>query len=593
MQEVGGSIPLTSTRAFSMYSDHNKPLIVQSDRSLLLEVNNPSFEAARDSLLRFADLEKSPEYIHTYRLTPVSLWNAASSGMVYEDIMGELTRFAKYEIPKNIAVQIRQWLLRYGRLTLLRKGEYLCLESDNPALFLEVVEHKKIRRYVHRVESSSHAVLLEWSRGQIKKECIDLGYPVIDRAGYAHGEPLPFSPDRELTLRKYQEDAVGVFLNYERTGGSGIIVLPCGSGKTVVGIGVMARICETTLILVTNITAARQWKQELMRKTTLGEEQIGEYSGEAKQIRQVTVATYQILTYRKRVEEDFLHLSVLNRENWGLIIYDEVHLLPAPVFRFASEVQGRRRLGLTATLIREDGKERDVFSLIGPKIFDVPWKVLEKQGWISQAFCTEIRCDLPEEEQYTYALENRRERFKRASVNRKKYEVVKYLLRAHRNDSILVIGQYIKQLEHIADELTVPIITGKTKNTERDVLYERFRKGEIKTLIVSKVANFAVDLPDANVAIQISGTFGSRQEEAQRLGRILRPKKKVKAHFYSVVTRNTEEDQYAEKRQLFLTEQGYSYEIVDEKNLEDKIPHDRIWQDKIPHDRIRQDRSPL
>ena len=572
MQKVGGSIPLTSTLAISMYPDHNKPLIVQSDRTILLEVNSPSFEEARDSLLRFADLEKSPEYIHTYRLTPVSLWNAASSGMGFDDIMGELMRFAKYEIPQNIAGQIRQWLLRYGRLTLLRKGEYLCLSSDDPALFLEMVEHRKIKRYVHRVLSPNCAVLLEWSRGQIKKECIDLGYPVIDRAGYAHGEPLPFSPRGDLTLRKYQLDAVGIFMNEERTGESGIVVLPCGSGKTVVGIGVMARICETTLILVTNITAARQWKQELLRKTTLQNGQIGEYSGEAKEIRLVTVATYQILTYRKRVDEDFLHLSVLNRENWGLIIYDEVHRLPAPVFRFASEVQGRRRLGLTATLIREDGKEKDVFSLIGPKIFDVPWKVLERQGWISQAFCTEIRCDLPEKEHYTYALEDRRERFKRASLNVKKYGIVKHLLRAHRNDSILVIGQYIKQLEHIADDLKIPIITGKTKNTDRDVLYERFRKGEIKTLIVSKVANFAVDLPDANVAIQISGTFGSRQEEAQRLGRILRPKKKGRAHFYSVVTRNTEEDQYAEKRQLFLTEQGYSYEILDEKNLKERIP---------------------
>jgi DNA excision repair protein ERCC-3 len=572
MQEVGGSIPLTSKDSQPMCPDPKNPLIVQSDRTLLLEVQNPAFEEARDSLLRFADLEKSPEYIHTYRLTPVSLWNAASSGMRCDDIMEELRRFAKYEIPKNISETISQWLFRYGRLFLLRRGEQLCIRSDDSNLFTEIINHKKIKRYVYRVESPGSAVLLEWSRGQIKKECIELGYPVIDLAGYAEGDPLPFSIDSALELRAYQRDAIEVYMNYDRTGGSGIVVLPCGAGKTVVGIGVMAGVGETTLILVTNITAARQWKRELLRKTTLTDERIGEYSGESKEIRPVTVATYQILTYRRRVEEDFLHLSVLNRENWGLIIYDEVHLLPAPVFRFASEVQGRRRLGLTATLIREDGKQKDVFSLIGPKIYDIPWKVLEKQGWISKAFCTEIRCDLPEEEQYTYAMENKRERFKRASINRRKYPIVSYLLEVHRQDSTLVIGQYIQQLELIAKNFKIPIITGKTKTVERDVLYERFRRGELDTLIVSKVANFAVDLPDASVAIQISGTFGSRQEEAQRLGRILRPKKKGMAHFYSIVTRNTEEELYAEKRQLFLTEQGYSYAIVGETELKEKIP---------------------
>jgi len=555
-----------------MYDDINKPLIVQSDRTLLLEVNNPYFEEARDSLLRFADLEKSPEYIHSYRLTPVSLWNAASSGMGYADIVHELRRFAKYEIPENILEQIEEWLLRYGRLFLLRKGDYLHLECDDPSLFLQIVENKRIKRYIHRIESPQSAVLLEWSRGQIKKECIELGYPIIDRAGYAHGRPLDISLNGDLILRKYQRDAVTVFMNFERTGGSGIIVLPCGSGKTVVGIGIMGNICETTLILVTNITAARQWKRELIQKTTISADQIGEYSGEAKEIRPVTVGTYQILTYRRPMEDDFIHLAVLNKEDWGLIIYDEVHLLPAPVFRFASEVQGRRRLGLTATLIREDGRVKDVFSLIGPKIYDVPWKVLEKQGWISPAFCSEIRTELPDDERYTYALEDKRQRFKRASLNPKKYGIIEHLLKAHKEDSVLVIGQYIVQLESIAEKSGVPIITGKTKTVQRDILYDRFRRGEIKTLVVSKVANFAVDLPDANVAIQISGTFGSRQEEAQRLGRILRPKKDKRAHFYSIVTRNTEEAVYAEKRQLFLTEQGYRYEIIAEKDIEQRIP---------------------
>jgi DNA excision repair protein ERCC-3 len=544
-----------------MYPDPRNPVIVQGDNTILLEVKNPLFASARDSLLRFADLEKSPEYIHTYRLTPVSLWNAASSGMTHDEIIQELRKFAKYEIPDHVSTQIREWLLRYGRLVLVRRGDYLYFESDHQGLFYEITQNKKIKKYIHRIESETSAVLLEWSRGQMKMECIGLGYPIVDRAGYTHGLPLPMEMQKPLRLRAYQQDAVSVFMNFERTGGSGTVVLPCGAGKTVVGIGIMERIEETTLVLVTNITAARQWIRELLAKTTLNVQDVGEYSGESKEVRPVTIATYQILTYRNSANE-FVHLSRLNSENWGLIIYDEVHLLPAPVFRFASEVQGKRRLGLTATLIREDGREKDVFSLIGPKIFDMPWKVLEKQGWISRAVCVEVRTELPEDERYSYALENKRERFKHASLNKNKYEIVDHLLKIHAGDSVLVIGQYIRQLEHIAGNAQLPIITGKTKTEQRDRLYEQFRKGEIRILVVSKVANFAVDLPDANVAIQISGTFGSRQEEAQRLGRILRPKKAGQAHFYSVVTRDTLEELYAEKRQLFLTEQGYSYSII-------------------------------
>ena len=553
-----------------MYPDPRNPVIVQGDNTILLEVQNPLFSSARDSLLRFADLEKSPEYIHTYRLTPVSLWNAASSGMTHGEIIRELRRFAKYEIPDHVSTQIREWLSRYGRLILVRRGDYLYLESDDQGLFLEITQNKKIKKYVHRIESSTSAVLLEWSRGQVKMECIGLGYPVVDRAGYTHGNPLQMKTHETFRLREYQQEAVSVFMNAEKTGGSGTVVLPCGAGKTVVGIGIMERIEETTLVLVTNITAVRQWIRELIEKTSLNAHEVGEYSGESKEVRSVTIATYQILTYRNSRSE-FVHLSRLNGENWGLIIYDEVHLLPAPVFRFASEVQAKRRLGLTATLIREDGREKDVFSLIGPKIFDMPWKVLEKQGWISRAVCVEVRTELPEDERYSYALENKRERFKRASVNRNKYEIVDRLLKIHSGDSVLVIGQYIGQLEHIAGSARLPIITGKTKTEQRDLLYEQFRKGEIKTLVVSKVANFAVDLPDANVAIQISGTFGSRQEEAQRLGRILRPKKSGQAHFYSIVTRDTLEELYAEKRQLFLTEQGYSYSIISGDEVTKKI----------------------
>jgi DNA excision repair protein ERCC-3 len=550
-----------------MYPDRKNPLIVQGDSTILLEVLNPAFEEARDSLLRFANLEKSPEYIHTYRLTPVSLWNAASSSMNGSDIKEELKRFAKYEIPPNIFVQIDEWLTRYGRLRLLRTDSHLMLKADDPDLFLEITRNKRIKKYIYKVVSDTGALLLEWSRGQVKKECIDLGYPVVDMAGYSHGDPCGFDIKDRISFREYQRDSISVFMNYEKTGGSGVIVLPCGAGKTVVGMGIMSQVGETVLVLVTNVTAARQWKRELIDKTTLSEKEIGEYSGEAKEVKPVTIATYQILTYRGKKGGNFIHLEVLNKQNWGLVIYDEVHLLPAPVFRFATEVQGKRRLGLTATLIREDRREKDVFSLIGPKIFDMPWKVLEKQGWISGVTCTEVRTELPREEMQRYALEDNRERFKRASVNKNKIEIIEFLLSKHKSDNILIIGHYLKQLEYIAEQWGLTLISGRMKNAERDKYYDMFRQQTLRILVVSKVANFAVDLPDANVAVQISGTFGSRQEEAQRLGRILRPKKSKKAFFYSVVTRNTVEAGFAEKRQLFLTEQGYSYEIISADDL--------------------------
>ncbi|MGQ9616209.1 MAG: DNA repair helicase XPB [Spirochaetota bacterium] len=546
----------------SMHSIPENPLIIQSDKTILLEVQNPLFEKARDSLLRFAELEKSPEYIHTYRLTPVSVWNAASSGMSFENISGELSRYAKYPVPHVVIADLREWLSRYGRLKLIREGEKLVLQSDDAGLFAQLRQHRKIARYIYRWDGL-RAYLVEWSRGQVKKECIDIGYPVIDRAGFVHGEPFPIRLNDDLVFREYQRDAVSVFMNFEKTGGSGVVVLPCGAGKTIVGMGVMAGVGEKTLILVTNVTAARQWKRELGEKTGIDQRDIGEYSGERKEVRPITIATYQIMTYRRNREEDFEHLSRLNNEGWGLVVYDEVHLLPAPVFRFSCEIQSRRRLGLTATLVREDGRERDVFSLIGPKVYDVPWKILEKQGWIAGALCTEIRVDLPPDERNSYALADGRERFRRASVNRKKYGIVKNLLEVHRGESILIIGQYIDQLERIARMFSLPIITGKTIQSLRDELYERFRRGDLKVLVVSKVANFAVDLPDASVAIQVSGTFGSRQEEAQRLGRILRPKGGRQAFFYTIVTRETVEMEYAEKRRLFLIEQGYNYEIRD------------------------------
>ncbi len=554
---------MTATSATRHTARMHKPLIVQSDRTVLLEVDNPRFEQARDALLRFAELEKSPEYMHTYRITPVSLWNAASSGMTCRDILQELEELSRYPVPPSLAVEIEGWLERWGKLVLRRDREgRLLLESSDRELFSLITTGKKTKRYIHRVEHL-RAQLMEWSRGQIKRECIDLGFPVVDRAGFIHGEPLAFRCRKELQLRPYQHEAVSVFLNYERTGGSGIVVLPCGAGKTVVGMGVMERIGERTLILVTSVTAARQWKRELLEKTSLDDRDIGEYSGERKNVRPVTVATYQILTYRKNKGGDFQHLRALNDQGWGLVIYDEVHLLPAPVFRFSSEVQGTRRLGLTATLVREDGRERDVFSLIGPKVYDVPWKILEKQGWIAGVTCTEVRVELSDRERAEYLQENRRERFKRASLNPRKIPVVENLLQRHRGDSVLVIGQYISQLEELASRFGFALITGKTDNSTRERLYDRFRRGEIRTLVVSKVANFAVDLPDASVAVQVSGTFGSRQEEAQRLGRILRPREQKSARFYTVVSRNTLEMDYAEKRQLFLIEQGYTYTITE------------------------------
>ena len=544
----------------------NNPLIVQSDFSIFLEVDNPLFEEARDNLLRFAELIKSPEHIHTYKLTPISLWNAASSGMSPDTVAEVLKKYSRYEVPHNVINQIYIWMERYGKLQLLQRDGVLIFRSSDPYLFSEIVNNSSIKKFIYRVENEKEAVLLKWSRGQIKRECINLGYPVVDLAGFEPGEPINFKLKPELMFRYYQLEAINVFSNYIKAGGSGIIVLPCGSGKTVVGLGIIDKIRERTLILVTNIIAARQWIDELCDKTEFSRDEIGEYSGEKKEIKPITIATYNILTYRKQKGGDFVHMDKLNDNRWGLIIYDEVHLLPAPVFRFASEVQAKRRLGLTATLIREDGRESDVFSLIGPKLYDVPWKVLEKQGWISAVICNEVKVELPENYGYRYALSSRRMKFQIASMNERKIPVLLRLLEKHKDDNVLIIGQFLKQLADVQKVLGAPLITGSTPNDERKILYESFRVGKIKILIVSKVANFAIDLPDANVAIQISGTFGSRQEEAQRLGRILRPKENL-AYFYSIVTSGTVEEDYSEKRQRFLTEQGYRYRILREEEI--------------------------
>lgn len=568
----------------STYNPQN-PLIVQSDRTLLLEVENPQYEACRGAIATFAELEKSPEHIHTYRVTPLSLWNARAAGMGWEEMRDALLQFSKFEVPQSLVTDIKDLVGRYGRLKLVREGDRLLLQSEEKALIAEIWNQRKVRALFKDQVGPLELEVPLLNRGRVKQALLKLGWPIEDLAGYTQGEELKLAlrdetlSGREFDLRDYQEDAVENFwVGGTERGGSGVLVLPCGAGKTIIGIAAMVKAQMQTLILVTGITAAHQWRREILDKTDLPEEAIAEYSGEDKSLAPVTIATYQVLTYRKGSKKDrdpekeedlsqFPHLQLFSAQNWGLIIYDEVHLLPAPVFRMTAEIQAKRRLGLTATLVREDGREDDVFSLIGPKKYDVPWRVLEKQGWIAEALCTEIRVPMEDDKRMDYALAERREKYRVAATNPRKRYTVDRLVRRHEGDNILIIGQYLDQLEQYSSRYGAPIITGKTANRERDKLYAAFRTGEIKMLIVSKVANFSIDLPDANVAIQVSGTFGSRQEEAQRLGRILRPKEGRPAHFYSIITRDTVDQDFGVHRQLFLTEQGYRYEILDDADL--------------------------
>ena len=549
------------------------PLIIQSDRTVLVETASPRYEEARDVLSRFAELEKSPEHIHTYRLTPISLWNAAAAGHSPDEVIDGLASLSKYDIPQNLLAEIRETMRRYGRLLLTREEDGgLLLTASDELLLTELLHQPKVQPLLGAPCGPTTARVDPALRGRLKQTLIHLGHPVDDRAGYTPGAPLEVKlrertrSGRPFALREYQRQAVASFIapGTER-GGSGVVVLPCGAGKTMVGLGAMAELGRFTLVLGTNIDALRQWRDEILDKSWLEPEQIGEYSGEKKDVRPVTLATYQILTYRKRKTDPFHHFALFDREDWGLIIYDEVHLLPAPAFRVAAEVQARRRLGLTATLVREDGLEGEVFSLIGPKRFDIPWRLLEREGWIAEAVCFELRVPFRStDDRLAYAVSAGRQQFRLASENPAKNRIVRRLIERHRDDQVLVIGQYLDQLRELAAELGAPLITGATTTGRREELYAAFRRGEVGLLVVSKVANFAVDLPDANVAIQVSGTFGSRQEEAQRLGRILRPKPgHNQATFYSLITRDTIEQEYAAKRQLFLTEQGYRYEIHD------------------------------
>jgi len=542
----------------------NGPLIVQSDKTLLLEVDHPDATACRMAIAPFAELERSPEHVHTYRLTPLGLWNARAAGHDAEQVVDALLRFSRYPVPHALLVDVAETMDRYGRLQLVNDPAHgLVLKGLDRAVLVEVAKSKKLAGMLGAMIDSDTIAVHPSERGRLKQALLKLGWPAEDLAGYVDGEAHAIALKEDgWHLRDYQRQAVEHFW----AGGSGVVVLPCGAGKTLVGAAAMAEASATTLILVTNTVAGRQWKRELLARTSLTEEEIGEYSGERKEIRPVTIATYQVLTVKRG--GTFAHLNVFDARDWGLIIYDEVHLLPAPMFRFTADLQARRRLGLTATLVREDGKEGDVFSLIGPKRYDAPWRDIESQGWIAPADCTEVRVTLSDDERMAYAVSEPEERYRVAATAASKLPVVESIVAKHRGDQVLVIGAYLDQLHELREHLGVPMIHGGTTTKERERLFDAFRAGEVSTLILSKVGNFSIDLPEATVAVQVSGTFGSRQEEAQRLGRILRPKQDGRqAHFYTVVSRDTIDTEYAAHRQRFLAEQGYAYTIIDAASL--------------------------
>jgi DNA excision repair protein ERCC-3 len=541
------------------------PLIVQSDKTLLLEVDHERAQDCRRAIAPFAELERAPEHIHTYRLTPLGLWNARAAGHDAEQVVNTLLEFSRYPVPHALLVDIAETMSRYGRLQLLSDPAHgLVLHALDRAVLAEVMRSKRTSGLLGARIDETDVLVHPSQRGHLKQVLVKLGWPAEDLAGYVDGEKHPIGLlQDDWHLRPYQEQAIDGFFH----GGSGVVVLPCGAGKTLVGAGAMARSSTTTLILVTNTVAARQWRDELLRRTTLTADEIGEYSGSRKEIRPVTIATYQVLTVKRKGE--YPHLELLDARDWGLIVYDEVHLLPAPVFRMTADLQARRRLGLTATLVREDGREDEVFSLIGPKRFDAPWKDIENQGYIAPAVCTEVRLTLPDRDRMAYAVADPEERYRLAATATGKYRVVDRILARHVGEPTLVIGQYLDQLHELAEHLDAPLITGETTQRERERLYAAFREGSVPTLVVSKVANFSIDLPEASVAVQVSGSFGSRQEEAQRLGRIMRPKGDGRtAHFYAIVARDTVDQDFAAHRQRFLAEQGYSYTIVDAEDLE-------------------------
>jgi DNA excision repair protein ERCC-3 len=536
------------------------PLIVQSDKTLLLEIDHPLSEECRHAIAAFAELERAPEHVHTYRLTPLGLWNARAAGHDAEGVIDTLLRYSRYAVPHSLLVDVAETMGRYGRLQLqMHPTHGLVLHAFDRAVLEEVLRSKKVEPLVGERLEPDTVVVHPSERGHLKQVLLKLGWPAEDLAGYVDGEAHPIVLREDgWSLRDYQREAAEGFWH----GGSGVVVLPCGAGKTIVGATAMAMASATTLILVTNTVSARQWRSELLKRTSLTDAEIGEYSGTVKDIRPVTIATYQVMTTKRKGV--YSHLEVFDSRDWGLIIYDEVHLLPAPIFRFTADIQSRRRLGLTATLVREDGREGDVFSLIGPKRYDAPWKDIEAQGYIAPADCVEVRVTLDDRERLVYATAEPDERYRLAATSDRKTRIVEALIEAHPEEHILVIGQYLDQLHDLGERLDAPVITGETAVRERERLFEAFRAGEVRVLVVSKVANFSIDLPEAGVAIQVSGSFGSRQEEAQRLGRVLRPKADGRtARFYAVVARDTVDSDFAAHRQRFLAEQGYAYRIVD------------------------------
>lgn len=539
------------------------PLIVQSDRTLLLEVDHPLADECRHAIAPFAELERAPEHIHTYRLTPLGLWNAMAAGHDAEQVVDVLMRYSRYPVASSLLIDVTDTMSRYGRLRIEKHPTHgLVLLSTDKAVLTEVLRSKQVRGLVGEQIDEATAIVHPSQRGTLKQALLKMGWPAEDLAGYVDGEHHDIALDEDgWQLREYQKFAADSFFS----GGSGVVVLPCGAGKTVVGAAAMARARCTTLILVTNTVSARQWKDELVRRTTLTPDEIGEYSGSRKEVRPVTIATYQVITTKRHGVHP--HLELFEARDWGLVIYDEVHLLPAPVFRMTADLQARRRLGLTATLVREDGHEDDVFSLIGPKRYDAPWKELENQGYIAPADCVEVRVTLDDGERMACALAEPDVRYRMAATQPSKNGVVQQLVREHRGQPTLIIGQYVDQLEELAEQLGCPLITGHTSSVQRQRIYQEFRDGEIDLLVVSKVANFSIDLPSAEVAIQVSGAFGSRQEEAQRLGRLLRPKEGRTARFYAIVSRDTVDAEFASHRQRFLAEQGYSYRIIDSAEL--------------------------
>ncbi|SFI29584.1 DNA excision repair protein ERCC-3 [Paenibacillus sp. UNC496MF] len=564
-----------------MLKREHRPLSVQADMTVLLDDRHEQADAAREQLNRFADLIKRPGHIHTYRISPMSLWNAASAGMTPDDVLRALAAHSAYDLPLQVVGTVRKLGDRYGKLLLEQTPDGRLLLLGEEELLAALGEHAAVAAALQPEETAEgrRSVKPE-ARGLLKQELIRLGYPVLDKAGYRHGEALDVglrtktAGGRAFRLRDYQERAVNLFYREgQADGGSGVLVLPCGAGKTVIGIAALARLRCDTLILTSNVTSVQQWKAELLDKTSLREDEIGTYAASSKEVRPVTIATYQILTSRRQKSDEYGHMRLFGQRNWGLIIYDEVHLLPAPVFRMTADLQATRRLGLTATLVREDGREEDVFSLIGPKRFDLPWKTLETRNWIASLTCTEVRIPLASDDAKAYMEADEKAKIRLAGENKDKIDVVRGLLERHAGKQALVIGQYLTQLHRLAEALEAPVLTGELPHEERTALYDRFKTGEIQVLVVSKVANFAVDLPEAAVAIQVSGSYGSRQEEAQRIGRVLRPKAgDNEAWFYTVVTQGTKETEFASRRQLFLLEQGYRYELTEWREPQNRLP---------------------